>query len=43
MLIEHQISILEGSRNAKDWNKTAENQLAITGINYIIKYIKIEL
>ncbi len=34
--------ISEGSRDTEDWSNDAEIQHCITGINYILKYIKIE-
>ncbi len=35
--------ISEGSCDTEDWSNDAEkNQLCFTGINYILKYIKIE-
>ncbi len=34
--------IFEGSCDTKDWSNDAENQLCITVIHYILKYIKIE-
>ncbi len=34
--------ISEGSSDTEDWNNDAENSALITGINYILKYIKIE-
>ncbi len=35
--------ISEGSRDTEDWNNDAENlRIATTGINSILKYIKIE-
>ncbi len=34
--------ISEGSCDTEDWSNNAENSALITGINYILKYIKIE-
>ncbi len=34
--------ISEGSCNAKDWSNDAENSAFLSGINSILKYIKIE-
>ncbi len=34
--------ISEGSCDTEDWSNDAENSALITGINYILKYIKIE-
>ncbi len=34
--------ISEGSCDTEDWSNGAEIQLCFTGINYILKYIKIE-
>ncbi len=34
--------ISEGSCDTEDWSNDAENTALITGINYILKYIKIE-
>jgi len=34
--------ISEESCDTKDWSNDAENSALITGINYILKYIKIE-
>ncbi len=34
--------ISEGSCDTEDWRNDAENSALITGINYILKYIKIE-
>ncbi len=34
--------ISEGSRDTEDWSNDAENSDLITGINYILKYIKID-
>ncbi len=31
-----------GSCDTEDWSNDAENPALITGINYILKYIKIE-
>ncbi len=31
-----------GSCDTEDWSNDAENSTLITGINYILKYIKIE-
>ncbi len=31
--------ISEGSRDSEDWSNDAENQVCITGINYILKYV----
>ncbi len=33
--------ISEGSCDAEDWRNNAENWFAITGVNYILKYIQI--
>ncbi len=33
--------ISEGSCDTEDWSNNAENVALITGINYILKYIKI--
>ncbi len=33
--------ISEGSCDTEDWSNDAENSALITGINYIIKYIKL--
>ncbi len=32
----------EGPCDTKDWSNDAENVVLITGINYIIKYLRIE-
>jgi len=32
----------EGSCDTEDWSNDAENTALITGINYILKYIRIE-
>ncbi len=32
--------ISEGSCDTEDWSNDAENVVCITGINYILKYIK---
>ncbi len=34
--------ISEGSCDTEDWSNDAENTALITGMNYILKYIKIE-
>ncbi len=34
--------ISEGSCDTEDWSNDAENTALITGINYILTYIKIE-
>ncbi len=34
--------ISEGSCDTEDWSNDAENSALITGINYILKYIKVE-
>ena len=34
--------ISEGSCDTEDWSNDAENTALITGINYIIQYVKIE-
>ncbi|XDV46472.1 hypothetical protein PO909_014361 [Leuciscus waleckii] len=34
--------ISEGSCDTEDWSNDAENSALITGINYILQYIKIE-
>ncbi len=34
--------ISEGSHDTEDWSNDAEHLALITGINYILKYIKIE-
>ncbi len=34
--------ISEGSYDTEDWSDDAENSALITGINYILYYIKIE-
>ncbi len=34
--------ISEGSCDTEDWKNNAETLALITGINYILKYIKIE-
>ncbi len=34
--------ISEGSCDTEDWINDAENSALITGINYILKYIKIK-
>jgi len=34
--------ISEGSCDTEDWSNDAENSALITGINYILKCIKIE-
>ncbi len=34
--------ISEGPRDTEDWSNDAENPALITGINYILKYIKIK-
>ncbi len=34
--------ISEGSCDTEDWSNDAENQLRITGIHYILKYIQTE-
>ncbi len=34
--------ISEGSCDTEDWSNDAENTALITGINYILKYIKME-
>jgi len=39
---QHIRMISEGSCDTEDWGNDAENKALITGINYIIKYIKIE-
>ncbi len=48
-LNQHIIMISEGSCDTEDWSNNAENhnamtenQLCITGINYILQYIQIE-
>ncbi len=41
MLLKHQISI-EGSCDTEDWSNDAGNSALLKGINYILKYIKIE-
>ena len=35
--------ISEGSCDTEDWSNDAENSALITGINYSLKYIKIEI
>ncbi len=40
--IIHIWMISEGSRDTKDWSNDTENTAVITGMNYILKYIKIE-
>ncbi len=44
MFLEHQISILmKWKRETEDWNNGCwKFSFAITGINYVLKYIKIE-
>ncbi len=39
---KHITMISERSCDTGDWSSDAENLALITGINYIIKYIKIE-
>ncbi len=39
---QHIRMISEGSRDTEDWSNDAENSALITGINDILKYIKIE-
>ncbi len=34
--------ISEGSCDTEDWSNDAENSASITGINYILQYIRIE-
>ncbi len=34
--------ISEGSCDTEDWSNDAKNSACITGINYILKYIKIK-
>ncbi len=34
--------ISEGSCDTEDWSNDAENSALITGIHYILQYIKIE-
>ncbi len=34
--------ISEGSCDTEDWSNDAENSALITGINYILTYIKME-
>ncbi len=44
MFLEQQIGILEGSCDTEDWsNGCWKISFAITGINYILKYIKMEI
>ncbi len=38
---QHIRMISEGSCDTEDWSNDAENSALITGINYILKYIKI--
>jgi len=43
MFLENQISILEWSCDIEDWrNGCWKFSFAILGINYILKYVKIE-
>ncbi len=34
--------IFEGSCETEDWSNDVENQICITEINYILKYVKVE-
>ncbi len=34
--------IFSGSRDTEDWSNAAKNVASIPGINYILKYFKIE-
>ncbi len=44
MFLEQKISILKGSCDTEDWiNGCWKIRFAITGINYILKYIKMEI
>ncbi len=44
MFLEQQIRMIsEGSCDTEDWSNDAENSALITEINYILKYIKMEV
>ncbi len=40
---QHNIMISEGSCDTEDWSIDTENSALASGINYILKYIKIEI
>ncbi len=40
---QHIKMISEGSRDTEDWSNDAENSALIAEINYILKYIKIDI
>ncbi len=43
MIINQHIGMIsEGSCDTEDWSNDDENTALITGMNYILKYIKIE-